>query len=71
MQAPEAVITSRPYPGNSRAEAVLQHPALRAAQDSRAVGRFSDRDWVCGTPFVLRAVAEMAQLRRILTGDDE
>ena len=71
MQAPEAVITSRPYPGNSRAEAVLQHPALRAAQDSRAAGRFSDRDWVCGTPFVLRAVAEMAQLRRILTGDDE
>jgi len=71
MQAPEAVITSRPYPGNSRAEAVLQHPALRAVQDSRAVGRFSDRDWVCGTPFVLRAVAEMALLRRALTGEGE
>lgn len=67
MQTPEAVITSRPYPGNARAEAVLQHPALRAAQSRHAVGRFSDRDWVCGTPYVLRAVADMADLRRSLT----
>ncbi len=69
MQAPEAVITSRPYPGNTRAEAVLQHPALHAAQNRHAMGRFSDRDWVCGTPYVLRAVADMADLRRSLTQD--
>lgn len=67
MLAPEAVITSRPYPGNSRAEEVMLHPALLATQDDLAHGTFSDRDWVCGTPFVLRAVAEMAELRRRLT----
>ncbi len=69
MLAPEAVITSRPYPGNSRAEDVMLHPALIASQDDLARGTFSDRDWVCGTPFVLRAVTEMAALRRALTSD--
>jgi iron complex transport system substrate-binding protein len=68
MLAPEAVITSRPYPGDSRAEEVMTHPALIATQDEQARGTFSDRDWVCGTPFVLRAVADMADLRRALTG---
>jgi iron complex transport system substrate-binding protein len=67
MLTPEAIITSRPYPGASRAEEVMVHPALLAAQDARARGSFADRDWVCGTPFVLRAVAEMAALRRSLT----
>ncbi len=67
MKAPEAVITSRPYPGATRAEAVMDHPALRAVQDSRARGTLADGDWVCGTPYVLRAVAEMAALRRRLT----
>jgi iron complex transport system substrate-binding protein len=69
MLTPEAIITSRPYPGASRAEEVMVHPALLAAQDARVRGSFADRDWVCGTPFALRAVAKMAALRRSLTED--
>jgi len=67
MLTPEAIITSRPYPGASRSEAVMSHPALLASQDERARGAISDRDWVCGTPYVLRAVAEMKKLRQTLS----
>jgi iron complex transport system substrate-binding protein len=70
MLTPEAIVTDRPYPAASRAEEVMTHPALLASQDARAQGTLSDRDWVCGTPFVLRAVAEMAALRRSLTEGD-
>ena len=71
MKAPDAVITSRPYPGGSRAEDILTHPALRATQDRRAEGSVSDSDWVCGTPYVLRAVAQMVSLRHtLINGED-
>ena len=71
MKAPEAVITSRPYPGGSRAEDILSHPALRATQDRRANASVSDSDWVCGTPYVLHAVAQMVSLRHTLTNGEE
>ncbi|MBT9246778.1 ABC transporter substrate-binding protein [Gemmobacter fulvus] len=71
MAAPEAVITGRPFPGASRSEEVLRHPALLAMQDDHASGHVTDRDWVCGTPYVLRAVAEMAELRRTLIEVDQ
>ncbi|MBL4918494.1 ABC transporter substrate-binding protein [Szabonella alba] len=68
MLNPEAVITSHPYPGASRAEEVMRHPAVAAVGTDAARGTFSDRHWVCGTPHVLQAVAEMVALRRGLTG---
>ncbi len=64
MSAPDAVITSRPYPGGSRAEEIMDHPVVQALRDGRTSGAFTDSDWVCGTPFVLRAIADMAALRR-------
>ena len=64
MTAPDAVITAKPYPGASRAEEVLDHPVVQSLSASRATGSFTDRDWVCGTPFVLRAIEDMAALRR-------
>lgn len=65
---PDLVITTTPYPGGSRAEDVMQHPVVKAIQDSRATAAVTDHDWVCGTPFVLRAAEQLADLRRSMTG---
>ncbi len=61
MLAPDLVITGQRYPGASRAEAVLDHPAMQVLRGRRA-GGVSDADWVCGTPHVLRALARLVAL---------
>lgn len=54
MAQPDRLITGAKWPGQSRSEAILDHPALkRLAPDSSEV---TDRDWVCGTPYILRAI---------------
>jgi iron complex transport system substrate-binding protein len=64
MAGPDVVITGNPYPGQSRAEAIMQHPVVRALKRGRVTGTVTDRDWVCGTPYVLRAVETLVTLRR-------
>lgn len=66
---PDLVITSTPYPGGSRAEDVMAHPALKALQQSRAAATMTDHDWVCGTPFALDAAERLADVRRKITGE--
>jgi len=66
MAMPDAVITSRPYPGASRSEEVKGHPVIEALRRARPQASMTDSDWVCGTPFVLRAIDEMVALRREL-----
>jgi iron complex transport system substrate-binding protein len=66
MAAPDVVVTSEPYPGASRSEEILTHPALGAVRGRAGQALVSDADWVCGTPHVLRAVAGMAAVRRAL-----
>jgi len=66
MSAPDAVISSRPYPRASRAEAMLDHPVVQALRASRARGSFTDHDWMCGTPHVLEAVARLGGLRQAM-----
>jgi iron complex transport system substrate-binding protein len=66
LAAPELIVTPAPFPGASRSEAILAHPALAALRARGGGARLSDADWLCGTPAVLRAVAEMAQARRAL-----
>ncbi|OYU17937.1 MAG: cobalamin ABC transporter substrate-binding protein [Rhodobacteraceae bacterium PARR1] len=66
MAAPKMIVTSTPYPGQSRSEEILTHPALRAVRDKAARARMSDADWVCGTPYLLNAVRGMADARRAL-----
>jgi iron complex transport system substrate-binding protein len=68
MLAPDALITSRPYPGASRSEEILDHPVVRALRAGRANRTFTDRHWVCGTPHVLNAIEELGALRREMTG---
>lgn len=66
MAGPELVVTSEPYPGASRAEEILVHPALEQVRDRAGVGMVSDADWVCGTPHILRAIDKMTAARALL-----
>ena len=65
MEAPDLVVTGQPYPGTSRAEELLRHPALAGR---RGAG-ISDADWVCGTPHVLAAAERLARTRATLAGE--
>lgn len=60
---PDVIVQGRDYPGASRAEDNLHHPALRALKDARFTSDMTDRDWICGTPHVLEAVRDMRALR--------
>lgn len=54
MAQPDRLITGARWPGQSRGEALLEHPAL--ARAAPRLAEVTDRDWVCGTPFILRAI---------------
>lgn len=71
LSQPDLVITTTPYPGGSRAEDVMRHPAVQALQSSHAAAAITDHDWVCGTPLVLRAAEQLAQVRRAMIGADQ
>ena len=66
---PDLVLRGTPYPGQSRSEEILTHPALAALGQGAPAPRLTDRDWICGTPRVIHALAELAQTRRALTGE--
>ena len=62
MLMPDLVISGQPYPGASRSEDVLHHPAMDALRARHAAHALADAEWVCGTPAVLRAIARLAML---------
>ncbi|MBO9479664.1 ABC transporter substrate-binding protein [Shimia sp. R11_0] len=64
MAAPDMVITSSGYPGMSRSEEILRHPVVEAFRAAGANSAMRDRDWVCGTPHVLRAVQRLIEDRK-------
>lgn len=70
MADPQMIVTSHPYPAASRSEEILSHPALRAMQAGTSVAVMSDADWICGTPYLLRAVAQMHEARAAVSGTD-
>ena len=61
MLMPDLVISGQNYPGASRSESVLTHPAMNALRDRHAGSALSDAEWVCGTPAVLRAIARLQE----------
>jgi iron complex transport system substrate-binding protein len=61
MAAPDLIVTSTPYAGSSRAEDILAHPALRAVQGRAVTDLHTNADWVCGSPYILRAIGQMVQ----------
>lgn len=64
MADPDVVVTGNPYPGASRSEAIMDHPVVTALKRGRVTGTVTDRNWVCGTPYVLQAVEDLVALRR-------
>ena len=66
---PDVVVTAQPYPGASRSEEVLDHPVVRALRENRATATMTDHDWVCGTPYVLRAIDNLSTARQQPPGD--
>jgi len=69
MLDPDALITGRRHAGASRSEEILDHPVVSALRSGRATGAITDSDWVCGTPFVLRAIERLSVLRDDVAGD--
>lgn len=63
MAEPRVVVTSSPYPGASRAEEILAHPALARLRDGAKRAGIRDADWVCGTPYLTQAIRSMAETR--------
>lgn len=68
MAGPDLIVTSERYPGASRSEDILAHPALKAVQAKAGVELQSGPDWVCGTPHLMRAIAEVQAARAALEG---
>lgn len=64
LARPDLVIRDRPARGHSRAEELLDHPGLRALAGGGTRMLGAGPEWVCGTPHVLRAVAELRAARQ-------
>jgi len=60
---PDLIITGRARARPALAQEVFSHPALRALQDRAGVAPVSDRNWICGTPFILEAVRRLSAAR--------
>lgn len=58
---PDLVITGPRYPGASRSEEILAHPALAAMPAARA--QIEDRNWICGLPKALDTLKGLGRLR--------
>lgn len=63
MLEPEVVIQGRNYPGAARAEDNLNHPALVNLANTALITNLINRDWICGTPYIINAVKALQQLR--------
>lgn len=62
MLMPDVVISGQRYPGLTRAEEVIDHPAMAALRGRHAGAAVTDAEWVCGTPAVLSAIARLTAL---------
>lgn len=64
MLAPDLVVLPSTRPLTSRAQEVLHHPVLARLGQGSAIAPLTTRDWICGTPMILGAVADLAQVRQ-------
>ena len=55
MSKPDVIITGTTYPGSSRSEEILKHPAIKHLRHVSS----TDANWVCGTPHILRAIEDL------------
>lgn len=68
LSDPELVISGEPYPGASRAEAILDHPLVEDLRNRVEGTVMQDRAWICGTPHVLEVIGTLSDLRERMTG---
>lgn len=66
LAQPDMLILDRHYGGHSRAEEILDHPALAAMRSRMATVTMSSPDWACDTPRVLHAAAALQAARQAL-----
>lgn len=59
MAAPDLVIGAPHYPGQSRPEAIMHHPALRAMHPRLGNRVVRGPSWDCGTPKLLGAISAL------------
>lgn len=62
IENPDVILMSSPYPGSSRGEALLAHPAIKSLSGKLIKSPAQDAAWDCGTPLVLNAVEAMSKL---------
>jgi iron complex transport system substrate-binding protein len=67
MAAPDLILRTARYPGASRSEEILHHPALQALI-AAGNGLEMGPDWACGTPRVLEALRDLVEARQIMEG---
>ncbi|AGT11463.1 ABC transporter substrate-binding protein [Paracoccus aminophilus] len=60
---PDLLIRGQGFGGGSRAEDILDHPAVQDLAARAGVTAMADPDWVCGTPHVLAAIAKLRAAR--------
>jgi len=65
---PELVITGSRNRGDSRSQAIMEHPVLEEVARFGTHRGLFNREWVCGTPRVLAAVERIGALRGDLVG---
>ena len=58
MSKPDVIITGTTYPGSSRSEEILKHPAIKPLQ----LVSSTDANWVCGTPHILKAIEDLQSI---------
>jgi len=63
---PDVLIVGRQREDPALANEVFRHPALGRVFDDRPMISLPDYLWICGTPFVVEAVARLADLRASL-----
>lgn len=64
MRDPDLLVLPESYPGWSRAEELLHHPALAARGGAALV--LPDRNWVCGTPALVANLDALVAARQAM-----
>ncbi|MEM8795630.1 MAG: ABC transporter substrate-binding protein [Pseudomonadota bacterium] len=63
MERPDLIVTGRTFETPALAQEILIHPALQAIRSETLRAPVADRDWVCGTPFVIAAIKRLSAAR--------
>ncbi|NKX45145.1 ABC transporter substrate-binding protein [Roseicyclus persicicus] len=65
MAAPDLIVRAETFPGASRAEEILHHPALMALI-AAGTGHEDSPDWACGTPRIIAALRDLVDARQAM-----